>query len=241
MSEALNTPGYGIDQFQSDVVATRRGGHPEDWENGYYTLINDEWAEFVSQHGNVMGLLLPHVDRQKELAADPELLAGVKEEIGDLLWFDVSAAALLGKDTKTLCAEALKSHTGKTIVIESLDDLQAAVRANAHKIEVMTKRGMYRPGSPREQRFVSLFGSPYYLFNRTTFRLTRALTGGQHDVAPYTASMMEPVSNLEQAIGDHINTLAYIAHLMGLGLEEVARSNIEKNHQRLTESYSKST
>lgn len=239
MSEILKTSGYKIDDYQRDVVATRRAGHPEEWEAGYYALISDEWAELVSQHGNTMSLFLPGTDRHKELKANPNMLEGIKEELGDLLWFDVSAVALLGLDAKAVCAEALRVHTGQRLHFETLADLQEAVHSNAHKIEVLTKWGIYQPESPRATRFTSLFGSPFYHFNRTTMRLTRALTNGQYDVAPFTASQMEPLSDLDGALGNHINTLSYLAYLSDLSLDEIAKFNIEKNQHRKVSGYSK--
>ncbi len=232
MSEVLHPIIYSLDDHQALVLATRHENHPTDWKDGYYNFVHSEFGEFASQHGPAMTLLLHGVNRAEILSENPELLDGIKEEIGDLLWFDFSAAALMNTDAKTLSSDALKVHTGKRYQLDTFADLEEAVCSNAHKIEALTKWGIYHPELPHAQKYASLLGAPYYLFNRTTFRVTRALSKDKFDAAPLTASQMEPVSDLGLAIGDHINTLTYIAHLVGLSVEDIARANIDKLQQR---------
>jgi hypothetical protein len=81
---------------------------------------------------------------------------------------------------------------------------------------------------PEQWRYTTLFESPDYHLSRATFRLTRSLTNGKHDVAPYTASMMEPIVNPRLAVGDYINTVVYAARRIEVDIEEIARANIDK-------------
>ena len=232
MSEVLGSAVHSLDEYQRLVVATRREDHPDDWRTGYFHLIYGEHTEFMGQHGPGMLLLLHGVNREEVFGLYPDLRDGIAEEIGDLLWFDFSAATLLGVRAKDLSADALKAHTGERFELESFADLEAAVCDNAHQIKVLSKMGMYYPELPPGRKFVSLLENPFYLFNRTTFRVTRALTEGKLDTPPFTASETEPVSSPELALGDHINTLAYVAQVLGYDIGEVAKANIGKLQRR---------
>jgi NTP pyrophosphatase (non-canonical NTP hydrolase) len=223
---------YSLSQYEVDVLTTRRDPPSAEWQDEYYEFIQGEYGELIGQHGPVLTMFLRRANQEELVKENPDILEGLKEELGDLLWFDVSAAELLGQDPAKLCSDALKAHTGKKYTLTSFGELQKTVSNNAHLITVLTKWGIYHPEAPDEQKRTSFLESPFYVFNRFNFRLTRALSKEKFDTIPLTASQMEPISTLELALGGHINALAYIAHLAGIDMDDVARSNIEKLRHR---------
>lgn len=242
MSETLHSPlPLSIDEYQTFVLGSRRGEYdPADWAEVYHDKILDEFGELNGQHGMGMFLLKSYSEaRDSILEETPEVIEGAKEEIGDLIWFGVSAADHLGATAKELCLEALTARTGETdIRVETFSDLQKEVAPKADKIRVLTKGGMRYPHLPEKDRYANLFESPDYLLSRAVFRVARSLTDGSYDTPPYTASMMEPLVNPRFAVGEYLNILVYAARRMGLDIDEIIRLNIHKLQLRKAESLS---
>lgn len=78
-------------------------------------------------------------------------------------------------------------------------------------------------------RYTSLADQPYYMLIRTLSRLSRALNPDLHDAFPPTATVLEPVQNMTDAIGDFVLSMAYVAKdCLGIPFKDIARFNMAK-------------
>jgi len=242
MSETDPQPGLSLDDYQRLVEETwRHEDHGLDnWRDEYATLLRSEFGELLSQHGlgNILLISLEQADTQQAketiVSEDRGTYDGVVEELGDLLWFGFKIATESGIDPKQASSQALSSHakTGP-ISVQTFGELQALVSEHAAAIKVPSKWALRHPDLSSSGDYYSLAKQPSYVLMRMIYRMARALEGGKGDVPPYTASMLEPVPDLDQSIGDFINTITYTAHdLLGVDIEEVARRNISKLRSR---------
>lgn len=223
--------------YRDFVVHERRNDEdPADWDAAHAQLIGQEELEFLGQHGPGMLLLLPReFDGNKAAEKYPDLRENMTDELSDLLWFDFDIAERHGRAPGDLCAEALSRHIGTEIPVPTnFQELEQTVLANASRIRIMNKYALLEPDVPEELKYTSLPDNPLLVFTRVHARLKRTLEKDLR-LPPGipSASEIEPMRELTVALGDHINTLAYIARdRLGRSLEEVAGYNMFKLRHR---------
>lgn len=241
MSETTAQPNLSIEDYERLVDETwRQEESSEDWHTHYADLIKKEFMEMQFQHGPGIIFLssLKHAAGQEArdviIAEDKEAYDGLIEELGDLLWFSFRTAAEAKLDPKEASALALTTYTGERHpAFQSFAQIQEAVSKHATVIGVPSKHALRYGEPPLKANTIVLANIPDYVFMRMVFRLARSLEQGRKDVGPFTASMLEPVPELAQSIGDCINVASYLAHdVLGIDIEEVARRNIDKLQKR---------
>jgi len=241
MSETELKPASTLDEYSRSVAETwRKEGHNAiTWRDDYAGLIKGEFGELLHQHGTMYIFLdsLSKIDtsegRKRFFADNQAQYDGLVEELGDLLWFSFRTAAEIEIDPKEASQQALSRYTQQAYVpFQTFEEIEEQVVKDARAIAVPSKYGLRHPEELPEN-FVDLTESPQYVIMRLVFRLARALEEGKSDTPPYTASMMEPIPELSQSIGDCINIVAYVSRqILELPTEEVARRNIEKLRKR---------
>lgn len=230
-------PKFSIDDFQNQVVASRREDHSQNWREVYPELLTDESLEFIGQHGVGLSRIMPReldetIDHDAVAQRDKGMHSGMIEETGDMLWFATSASSYAGVNLREACANTLKSYGIEEAEMNDLADLDQVVMQNASKIRVLNEMGLSFPELDDEDRYETIDEDPYYLFVRSGRRLIRSIQQGKDDVSPSTY-IKEPVLELPQAVGEFVCVLTYIANdRLGVSISEVAHRNIEKLQTR---------
>lgn len=213
------------------VVGSQRedfSQNPE-WPEYIAKLIHNEAVEFEMQHGNGFMVLIPELAQYApDLVPPEELKHKMADELGDLVWFVTLAAHLSGKDIMQLADESFQ-RLGDCERISTFQELQTAAIEHADNFKVPTKIGLLGFDLPEEARMRSLRENPQYVFMRTEMRLARALEAGRYDCAPPTASELEPLTDVDKALGDFMVAAAYVAaNNLGWSIEDVLRYNAHK-------------
>ncbi len=229
MSELLRHV-LSIDEYQQFVVASR---HNDQTDEAYANFLDGEFMETFTQHGPGSLLLMPGI----QFAETDELKAQryhMADEMGDILWFATDKVAQLGQSASELCLQALQHHAPEaTGPLSTFTDIEQAVITHAENIRIPNKMGMTYPDLPEHFKMTNLVENPYYLMVRTAFRVSRSLRQGKEDLSPPTATVLEPISDISQALGDYLNVLAYVARArLGIGIENIARFNMDKLKHR---------
>src|SRR3990167_6396073 len=133
--EKAHLPKFSLDDYQSQVVATRLNDHSQDWREIYPELLTSESLEFIGQHGVGLSRIMPKefdesINRLAIAERDTNLEPGMIEEMGDMLWFATSASSYAGVSLRDACAEALRGYEVEDAVINDLADLDTAVMQN---------------------------------------------------------------------------------------------------------------
>ncbi len=228
--------------YQKGVDETWRHQEADpDWGLEYGTLIRGEFLEFNSQHGITPDLLRQlgraESDEEKKriLVKNQAHVDGGIEEIGDLLWFSFRSAMNLGIDPGKAAAKALGTYSGiDHLGFKSFTELQRVVSELAERVQVPSKSALRYPSRLQNSaNWVSLTDQPLYVTLRMISRLSRALEEGQMDIGPYSASLLETLPEVEDAVGDCLIVCAYLSHdILSVSLEETASRNLHKLQNR---------
>jgi len=238
MSEFPLAPDLTLNNFRDFVVSSRFAEVSDaEWRKKYAGFIEGEQLEFLMQHGNGAMLLYgDHMGINRSTAPD-ELRYHMADEMGDSLWFVFDIA-----DRADLTIEECVKHSLNRFVseaevhtIKNFAELEALATAHADDISVTNKMGVY--GIPGIRHETSLEDDPFYVITRTVARLSRSLDVHKFDsiAGPRTTTSLEAVTELDQALGDYLLALAYIAtNRLGVPIEQVAKFNMEKlRHRRI--------
>jgi len=237
MSDILFSDSISLEAYKEFVITERRNDEPlvSDWDTQRADLIITESLEFMCQHGSGNLLLLPHqLGGEKLVEKLVELKNAMAGELGDMLWFDFDIAANHGLDPGQLCVDALKTHVDTTPdECRTFGDVQSLVMEHADTIKVMNKRGLLNPELPKQDKYVTLDDDPFYIFMRMQLRLIRTLKQESTTLGPLSAAELEPLQELNIAVGDHILVLAYLSKArLGWNIEDIARYNVYKLRHR---------
>ncbi len=206
--------------YENFVEAVRFPDPPSfNWREDRAQRIGEELLEVLVQHGDGFNLLLPSVI--PVASPEPELVHKIADELSDSCWFITDITCRAQYSLSEITTDALRKHTGSAVeTISTFRELDTQSVDHALSISVPNKYG----------RRTNLSDNPGYLLMRTQERLIRSLdpdsriTGG-----PPTATYLEDVTELPQALGDACLVLSFIASdRLGVGLEAVARFNMRK-------------
>lgn len=231
MNEQLSFAG-----FENHVISSRFSEDLDrDWEKTYSDFLDAESLEMLMQHGNGMLLLMPlPPEAEQSFWPDAEekraLQYGMADEMGDVLWFSFDVAKRNNIDISEACLKSLeKMHITVPAPIEKFADIEKYAMANASEIKVLNKAALLGLDVPDDRKYTSLEQNPQYLLIRTARRLSRSLDKGSKDLAPFTASELEPPVDLQQALGEYLLVLAYVAReKLDVSLEHIAQFNVAK-------------
>lgn len=189
------------------------------WQETIAGYVLDEYDEFLHQHGDMQRVLVQDGNGfGEETAATRQLRQVVAEEAADLLWFGFFTAGRIGATGQEVSLASLERHTGKGEDVGSLDELQLAVVANAHRVNLS-------PGGEENIYSPTLATDPAYVLERSVYRLVAALREGEDAASKPDA--------IERAAGDLIISLAYISHVsLHWRLGDLAIANILKLYER---------
>ena len=238
MSEFPLAPTLTLHNFKDFVVSSRFAEESDaEWREKYANFIEGEQLELLMQHGN--GAMLLYADDMgiDRSTAPDELKYHMADEIGDSLWFMFDIADRAGLTIEECVKKSLDRFVPETEVgaVKSFVALEALAIEHANDIKVTNKMGIY--GVPGVKHETSVEDHPFYVITRTASRLSRSLATQKFDSrgGPRTTASLEAVTELDQALGDYLLTLAYIAtNRLGVPIEQVAKFNMEKlRHRRI--------
>lgn len=233
MREIQYAPLITFDNFQTFVTKSRRNDETDvaDLRVTYAELIAKEGDELLHQHGNGTFLLFPGSFGLDTNTLEAKALKDkMADELGDNLWFGFSLAEYLGRNPELLIRDSLDYHSRYSHdKIIDFQDWQRQVVEAADDIKVLNKSGLYYPDKPDDMRYTTLKRNPDYVFKRVLRRLVRSLNNGSHDIPPFTATELEPIADLDLAVGDYLNSIVYVAHeCLGWNIDDIARYNAHK-------------
>lgn len=224
-------PSLELDDYQRFVASTRRPDTYEGlWQNAYSKYIASEQLEFLIQHGVGALLLLPRSYEYPEPESGDELRYNLADEAGDLLWFGFDIADRLEFSAADLCTNGLRSYTSSiSPAITSFAELEENIMRSAQKVKVINKIGLLFADANPDHADTALADNPNYVFMRAGQRLRRSLDQGERDLAPPSATELEPIQPVAESVALFILTLAYIAKdRLGVSIEDIARFNMAK-------------
>ncbi|TAH35186.1 hypothetical protein EYC59_02580 [Candidatus Saccharibacteria bacterium] len=209
-----------FEAYENFVETVRNPDPPEfNWRKDRAKRVGDELLEVLVQHGDGLNLLLPSIVPVAK--PKPGLVHKMADELGDSCWFITDATLRAQLSLSDVTTAALQRHVGSKVEeISTFRELDIQSVNHAATIAVPNKYGLS----------TYLGNNPSYLLMRTQERLIRSLnpdsriTGG-----PPTATYLEGVTELPQALGDACLALSFIASArLGVSLEAVARFNMRK-------------
>lgn len=239
--ELIPPPGFESDSLALDdyaflVSSTRKNDMGDDWASLHAGFILGEIEEAMYQHGPGLNLLLSneydYIIERRGVDVE-ELRDDVADEVADMLWFGFSAAEYLEQTPGSLVVKGLASH-GVIGLSEphNFNDLQKIVVDHADEVRFRSKYSL-ECGDESDTGLISLEDSPGYALNRVTGRLAHALLGDDDSPRLRTASDLEPQSAIDDALGEYICVIAYIAtSRLNRDIETLAWHNIEKLIER---------
>ena len=235
MPEHLPKSPLSPEEYQQ-FVASSQFDLGEEWKPQYAAWIRSETIEFLAQHGPGALLVMPErfdIDTERVHDQYPELREQMLDELSDLVWFGFSVAERTGIKAIDACRYSL-SQNGVRLE-ESAHDfstLSEAVCQNADKIRVPNKITALFPEASESLKTTGLNENPFYVLQRTAARLSRILDDEQTGTLPTMTDLEEP-TEITHAIGDYLNTMAYIAAVqLDSDIQTVAEINTAKLKQR---------
>jgi hypothetical protein len=209
-----------LEGYEEFATTLRRPDPLEDtdWRSRYADLIGGEEQEFLLQHGPVQIALeagqhpfFPE-DWPEEAKNLDEIRNYAKDELSDLLWFDIMSAHHLDENPTSLVAQALHKITGSAAIpkLTSFQDIQAAARASTSQI--------YATGQLSPNLKFSIAEKPIYVFYRLTEQLRDTLR------SPARNNHTE----IATAVGGHLLAVSYLADRLDIRLADLARYNAYK-------------
>lgn len=238
MSEYLAPEPYTTEAYSSFVRSSRLSDQTSDqpgWQERHAGLITDEWLEVITQHGNGMVLLTPHLSVDdiesvyQETTDLDDLRFKIADELGDLMWFTTNILDHSHTSINDAVRGALKSwaETESPPVLQSFTDIEKS--AINYSGDLCVKPKAYLLASWQ----TSLEENPYLVFSRTFGRLGRALTPLAPRQGPPTAAELEAPITIPEACGQLLLTVAYISKKrLGVPFEAIARFNQAKLEHR---------
>ena len=143
-----------------------------------------------------------------------------------MLWFTTAIAKLSGIDVKSACKRSLEFHSNLQLPeFSTYKELQGFVNFCGGKISMVDYEII-----TNEPRYFELSENPLGIFVSLSNRLPRLIN--PEDFPTYRGSTFEPDNDIELAIGDHINAIAYISSILRWDINQIAQNNIQKISQR---------
>lgn len=236
MSELLKGMPVSLDAYQHFVASTQFDMGME-WEPKYADWIRSESMEFLTQHGPGALLVMPdsfELDKTDVHHQFPELRDQMLDELGDLVWFGFSVAERNGINAMDASKHALTNH-GVSVEqpLDSFEGLSELVIRRAGDIGVANKISVLIPEADEVLKTTHLDENPFYVLQRTVARLCRALNDTSHEGILPSMTDLEAPTEITQAIGDYLNTLAYIASVhLEADIQSAVTINIAKLQKR---------